>query len=295
MQLSPIYKCPQCGRECSSEEDAKFCLKKCLKKVERQELVHQEWEKECDFIRMNATSLSHIKDLLIEKFQEWWGIELVINNWDDLKFSECMSNSHKAPYGKSTNWCGKNLNVPKGYPGWYCDLTGTTSKGVSFIDLIEGSYTSNYKSKSSISPIVRGITTGCGGGGGRSEGGKYSFRYKVEIWLENFPILQEKYNRYIKLRAKKFRALTTYKERISNAEEKLTNIVESDESYIYQVKYIQKLTQQLAEAHARLEVINQDIRTEYSDIMDKAKKLPKKYSFDIEVYRSLGEDLKMNT
>ena len=89
-----------------------------------------------------------------------------------------QSNSHSAPRGKSTNWCGRQTNEPNGYLGWHTRIEFVLkSKGQ------YGGFGSDYFADT-------GICTGTGGGGGGEEN-LIHYGYDVTLWADDFPAMHK--------------------------------------------------------------------------------------------------------
>jgi hypothetical protein len=107
----------------------------------------------------------HDRERLLKARDEFW----VKITYLDLTYSECVSNSHNAPRGKSTNWGRRDKNVPGGYPGFAGNIEFQMSHDIGFgSDLFRGT----------------GINTGSGSGVG-----EHRYGFDVRLFLEDFPML----------------------------------------------------------------------------------------------------------
>lgn len=88
--------------------------------------------------------------------------------FENMVWSDMCSNSHSAPAGKKTNWCGSRSGdgVPRGYPGYTGSISFTTSQ-YGYCDLFKNT----------------GIHTGSGGGSEKK------FRFDVTLFAEEWPML----------------------------------------------------------------------------------------------------------
>lgn len=101
--------------------------------------------------------------------------------WDmgfkDMRWSECIPNTHHAPVGKPRNWNG-DPSLPGGYPGWRGNLVFKLA---------------NWCSYSSDLFRRTGVHLGSGGGTTlRDEGGKeigIRCSYRVYLFEEEWPLL----------------------------------------------------------------------------------------------------------
>jgi hypothetical protein len=105
-----------------------------------------------------ATRRAHIRS-------EYW----IKIHYLDLTYSQQVSNSHSAPRGKKTNWCGSKdkEGIPHHYPGWQGRISFQTSHDLGFgSDTFRGT----------------GIHTGTGGGGTNN-----TYSYECKMFAEDWP------------------------------------------------------------------------------------------------------------
>jgi hypothetical protein len=115
-------------------------------------------------------------------------------NFIDLRWEDSVSNSHCAPFGKSTNWGGTQTHrgVPRGYPGWRGRMEWTQfGKSVR----PSGRPTRPYP-KRDLFDSFNGVWdntpvhTGSGNGGGAWEQGQY----EISLFQEEWPGLSAMHN-----------------------------------------------------------------------------------------------------
>jgi len=85
----------------------------------------------------------------------------------DVRWSDSVSNSHDCPQNGSTNWGGRDANMPKGYPGW----TGNIKFQVSHVV------------PSFFSNIFEGTRINTGSGGAR---GNNIYSYSVIFFADDW-------------------------------------------------------------------------------------------------------------
>lgn len=117
--------------------------------------------------RMNATSIVHLEQLLIEYGNQHKGVEIL-----ELKISvdyrPHVRNTHYCPIGGVTNgW--KKEELPTGYPALFGNI---------YIRYAQSCY-----DKFNISKFV-GINTGCGGGGNPQQ-------FELFLFLDDFPLIRQ--------------------------------------------------------------------------------------------------------
>lgn len=177
------YKYSHCGTLHETEKAFKSCEKTCLAKkdeaVKAAELRKNE-SAMLDYPRMNATSFEHLIQICRKKAKELWNVELDFTL--DISYSPTVSNSNSAPIGKKANWDGHDKSLPTAYKGFYGRISGTSKHlkkvklDLSGSDFFAGSFGQGF----------RGINLGSGGGGSE-------FSYDVSLFLDDFPLIAEKF------------------------------------------------------------------------------------------------------
>lgn len=129
-------------------------------------------------VRNTATSIAHLKELLVSHLKEHHGIDLVLSKFD-LRFSRSRR-SHNSPIGMSTDWSDRTE-----FPCFHGSIAGSISGG----DIIQINWLSDI-----FPSRVRGINT-CGGSGPLT-----SFDYQIVLFLADFPLLEKQYVEWVKFR-----------------------------------------------------------------------------------------------
>ncbi len=88
----------------------------------------------------------------------------------DIRWKECVSNSHASPRHGVSNWCARDKTKPVGYPGWYGRIEGTLKR--------EPKHNSDYPMSGLLKMID--VITGTGGGGNKGWG------YEVSIFAQDW-------------------------------------------------------------------------------------------------------------
>lgn len=94
----------------------------------------------------------------------------------DFRWVDHVSNSHRAPIGKATNWGGRDKNKPTGYPGWMMAIEYN----------VEGPDT--VIPYSSEAWDHTGINTGTGGYA-------RNYYFAVELFAEDWPAMADAYEK----------------------------------------------------------------------------------------------------
>jgi len=94
--------------------------------------------------------------------------------FDTVRYSPLVSNTHSCPDNGKTNWHCDN-SLPKGYPGWTCNVKGKLKR--------HSSHMGSYPYGAALNIV--GLKTGTGGGGNERWG------YGVSIFLADWPGLQD--------------------------------------------------------------------------------------------------------
>jgi len=137
-----------------------------------------------NYLRLNATSIPHIKEMMIEMVREHCDAELTFTRFD-LTFG-MVDTTHSAPLGqRTTGWGqnGKDPHVPQ--LGWHGHVDGSlkSKKALKwyFSDLCGDGTFEN--------PPIRFIGLHAGSGGG----GNDDFGYGFSLFLDDFPLLKAQY------------------------------------------------------------------------------------------------------
>jgi len=200
-----------------------------------------------NFPRLNATSFSEYVKLCIEyinKINEGIGITYSGLKFHSLYYSENLSNSHSSPIGMPTNWSGK-AELPTGYPGWRGRVTFKKEYVLSKKKYMSSS---DYSEINDIYKGILGLNTGTGGGGYEE------CSYDVSLFIDDFPLIKEKYNRLSYLKEKKEAHTSEVNKKIYDAiendslDERMRNRRHNLEKYIselnnkrYQVDEVRRL------------------------------------------------------
>lgn len=117
--------------------------------------------------RLNATTIQHLEQLLIEYGNRHKGVE-ILELKISVEYRPHVKNTHHCPIGGVTNFFEKN-ELPTGYPA-----------------LIGNIYIRYAKSCYSFFRIsaFKGINTGCGGGGNPQQ-------FELFLFLDDFPLIKQ--------------------------------------------------------------------------------------------------------
>ncbi len=91
-----------------------------------------------------------------------------------LHWNERASNSHKAPFGEETNFCGQDRTLPSSFPGWQGRIDYHI-RGVDGFEIFRGT----------------GINTGTGGGHSGGRTGFESYGFDVILFAQDFPMIPQ--------------------------------------------------------------------------------------------------------
>jgi hypothetical protein len=127
-----------------------------------------------DYFRLNAESPDHFRQLIEKKSKEFYDIDIKFTQWE-FKYSSHVSIAHSAPIGEKTAW-GEYF-VVKLFPGFAGRIMGNIKQ----------------KNLSDFLYLVTGLHIGCGCSGN-------NFDMDARFYIQDFPIMNEKYKEYIKYR-----------------------------------------------------------------------------------------------
>jgi hypothetical protein len=206
-KIAPVtmYPCPETGELFASPALARANARKIqqVKEQEAAELLAEEErnannEAISDSFRLELDDIRNFSALLEKKVAFHFSAPKFKINLNNIRFGmhDC---SHSCPVGKETNWCSSRTDVPSHYLGWRVSINGTCGgakvkgKEVTIGAICRGgSYFSDHHPKFGG---FRGLNTGSGGFGDKFYG-------DMTLWLDDFPILKDKYKEFEKLIAK---------------------------------------------------------------------------------------------
>ena len=136
-----------------------------------EEFIRNNWEQFC-MNGFNRRSFDTKAKFSMDKWPVLNSINLVGMRWTNE-----MSNSHSAPFGKEQNWGGQKKDVPRNYPGWH--------------GRIEFNVTGDFPGFCSDIFEDTGLNTGSGGGGTNSYG------YSLDMWADDFPTMYDLHEKAI--------------------------------------------------------------------------------------------------
>jgi hypothetical protein len=197
-----MFKCSETGKLFTTKSQAIRSANKAKAAIELAEekaklvlAAKEEREKLRNYIRLNLQNISNLSDMLIQKAKEFYDIDIK-NLSIKLYFNKRVSNSYSCPINGVTNYCERDRNKPTGYPGWAGRMSASVkipksllSNIDSFLDSANDILFNNYNS------CFAGFHTGSGCPG--SVNGDYDIDISFYLFLEDFPLLQEKYNKYV--------------------------------------------------------------------------------------------------
>jgi hypothetical protein len=197
-----MFKCLETGKlfttksqAIKSANKAKAARELAEEKAKLALATKEEKEKLRNYIRLNLQNISDLSDMLVQKAKEFYDIDIE-NLSIRLYFSERVSNSYSCPINGVTNYCDKDRDKPTGYPGWAGRIRASVKIPKSllsnidpFLDSANDILFNNYNS------CFTGFHTGSGCPG--SVNRDYDMDISFYLFLEDFPLLQEKYNKYV--------------------------------------------------------------------------------------------------
>jgi hypothetical protein len=148
--------------------------------------------------RLTATSIEDFRQKafdVINELNEGNPDKLLILNFSGVRISD-VSNTHSAPIGFEQNF-SKKADKPTSYKGWYGNITIVLSQDMNTGD--------NRNRIENLIKYFPGINTGSGGYRGKEYGDVkgYVLEYSLRLYLEDFPLIKEQYQRYLELKESK--------------------------------------------------------------------------------------------
>lgn len=193
-----VNKCPDTGNLFEDDREFRLHRQKLLRAQRKQEKFNLAQEEFNKWLNSEKEKVKSIEDVAPWFLLNQRVIMYAVNagyktgwqyrGWDKFvpedvftallitgKYEKVISNSHNCPRGGVTNWCARDPNLPKGYPGFKTRVTGK---------LIRPKGKHGTYPYSEALHIV-GIHTGTGGGGNSD------FSYSGELFLDDWPGLKE--------------------------------------------------------------------------------------------------------
>lgn len=239
-----LYICPETGKKCRSKAEAERSAADAIKKKqefklaqEQQKLVEQSNLEKKDYIRLNATNISDIPNLIKEKAKEFWGIDCDVKI--NVNFGN-VSNSHGAPLTKKTNSSGEDKNYPAYFLGWSGRITGTISNlknSPNGSSSIKDTLFNNYGTYRGF----RGFHTSSGCPGSIELKENCPMDIGFYFFLEDFPKLAESYELF----KVEYGKVVKYREDLENRDVSSEGYSESRPDVIKLQKEIQELENQI--------------------------------------------------
>ena len=169
------YQCQHCKKVFTDESKYNKCVVACTKKAEQVVAKQEVDSKRQDLVnypRLNATSIEHLKQLVLECSEQLSkaGEAKTIEIDFDVSYSGHASNTHSAPIGGKSNF-EKKPHLPTGYPA----LTGKCWYRYD-----------SYKNHGFSVGGIRGINCGCGNGTGNN-----GYEIYTTLFLDDFPLIRQ--------------------------------------------------------------------------------------------------------
>ena len=210
-----VYKSEFTGEIFEDEQVYKEHVEECQKELE-EFTIKGNVQKEIKSLRLDLDNLEEFRLAFVElKKKENKNVHDIV--FSRLNFTN-VSNSHSSPVGKQGNF-SRDKSKPLTHKGWLGEIT-----------II--SYTNEPGFSSDIIGYDTGINTGSGGYRGSDYGEMkdcYVTSYELRLFLDDFPLIKDKYNKYLKLTGD----LSEHNEDVSNKQreakehsELLTEILE---------------------------------------------------------------------
>lgn len=286
IEVVQSFKCPLCLNLSTDADKANACFAKCSAKAKRQAAYERRlatWNDRMNELRLNLDSIENLGPELEKQLKKHFGAVAKLEI--ELRFGD-VSNSHSAPIGKKTNWCGRD-NGPTSYPGFQGRIRGKWLKnGRNMENKVVDSITDALDD--SWARGIAGVNTGTGGGSNKD------FEYELKIFLADFPKLQAAYDKFQELEIANSamdKQLELQAQRFSS---KVEGLLKSNTDY-------QNSEKRISEIHAEIEKLQKEKAKEYDKLykirdntvkaasatLDKDFPIDPKYSFDKEGYEKL--------
>jgi len=187
------FSCKECKQIYTTSRQASNCEQRHVRKRAAETAAEQKMQREskiADEVRLTSRNLHEIQTNLIAWVAKYHKLKISFTRGFDSLSMRWVSNSHNCPIDGVTNWCNEHKDRPTGYYGWQGRIEGkiTTLDGKKFDKYYFSDILANRFSNDKL-PYCRGINSGSGGGG--NEG----FGYDLQLFVDDFPLLKEKFLR----------------------------------------------------------------------------------------------------
>jgi len=272
------YGCKHCNNFYHTKKAMEKCRRDCAsrKRIQaRAEAVKKEGERLANQMRFEVEWVSEIPEWITEAVRKRLDREVTFENWD-LKFYTDLAPTHDAPVGKKTEFSKPTSR----YAGWRGRVTGTTTIYKNPVKFSGGPF-GEIRGFSDLfdrhrSSFIKGVNTGSGSGGER-------FSYEVRLYLDDFPKIKAKYDKWKALDDQKKVLNSRRKELIEQAK---INLVEKNKD-VCDLKDVAHIL------NARLRQVENLRRETEKNILasqefKNATKVPGEEEFDHEIHNELN-------
>lgn len=241
IKTQTVYICPETGKKCLSRAEAERSADLAIKAKEEAAIIAEQKRlkeesnlQKKDWIRLNLANIEDIPKLVKEKAKEFWGIDCEIEI--HVSFGN-VSNSHCSPLNKIINWNGNNKNYPTSFLGWIGQIKGNVfnyKKSKNDSKFVSSLLFNNCTQETGFRAFYTG--TGCPG----NVEGDYPMDIGFRFFLEDFPLLQAKYDDYLHDQ----KLIREYNKDIANLTLSAIQRTKSDEQFVKLETQIQELENQ---------------------------------------------------
>ncbi len=140
-----------------------------------------------NYIRLNLENVADFPKMLTDKAKEFYNID-ISKLYISMFFSKIIVNSHSHPFDGIRNW-DRNPKLPLGYPGWCGRISAFVNmKSESYASAADTLFSSEYGK-------FLGFHTGTGSTGHTN--GTLKMEVDFSFFVNDFPLLKNKYERYL--------------------------------------------------------------------------------------------------
>lgn len=251
-----VYSCSICNKDYTTQSMSENCYSICKEKEDYKKDLKQTVEN----IRLNTSSVSHLKEQLISFSRNFLGADLEFSTFD-FTYSESTSNTHGCPLNGRTNFEWKETLL-RGYPGFSGRIEGRfvpiKANSINFV-LKQPDEEASLQHLRDLLPFFH---TGTGGGA-------KEFRYSAYFFIQDFPKMQEQYTKHRKVS----KALNNFDAELTKRTQETERICMDVYKTDKELKDIYKKVDDLTKEIDALELKrNQRIQAIRNDVWDKQDK-----------------------
>lgn len=284
MSIVTAHQCDDCGRLYLEVKDVETCIKehkKEEKRKQKKEAAEKAFVEFSNFARLNATSWDHLQEILLQQMRTVdpkATLDIRISVIGSVTTTHCHPIGGKRYIYNPTTEEGLKNNDEAVYPAAYPAAKGSI-KGTFLLSNGKGMLPTDFASW--VRENIKGIHTG--GGSGTAKGG---FGYDLTLFIQDFPLILDKFIKFKVLEQESFIYAKEKKRLLEDYTEYHHFKCYSDPAHAAYTMELKELENKVAEMKSLIEQ-----RKIALDDEREVRTTPA-FSFDSETLKNLKDELK---